>query len=239
MTSRELVHVLVRRWYVLVAGGLLTLVALGGVFVRPGVYWAQMELVLVAPAEPYYPNTVADAPHSLAPLAALVVSDFNGPRPPLLTSYATTTLFGLGVRDGVQVRLPNQGSQFQPLFTAPTLDVQVVGSSEQEVTVRAEQVRGQVQELLQRRQALAGVADRNRVRAISSPEALDVQHMTGSRTRALAATGLVGALATGLLAWSWDRLVARRRRRGAEADLDGEAGPVVATDHQGTQVSSL
>ena len=213
MTSRELLRVLARRWYVLVAGAALTLASLVLVLERPGVYWAQMELVLVSPAEPYYPNTVADAPHSLAPLAGLLVSDWNGPRSPLLTSSSGTTLFGLGVRDGVQVRLPNEGSQFQPLFTAPSVDVQVVGRTAEEVTARAEQARVEVETLLERRQARAGVAARNRVRAISSPAALDVQHITGSRTRALAATGLVGVAATALAACGWDRAAARRRRQ--------------------------
>lgn len=213
MTSRELLRVLRRRWYVLVAGAALTLASLVVVLERPGVYWTQMELVLVAPAEPYYPNTVADAPHSLAPLAGLLVSDWNGPRSPLLTSSSGTTLFGLGVRDGVQVRLPNEGSQFQPLFTGPSVDVQVVGRTAEEVTARAEQARDEVETLLERRQARAGVAARNRVRAISSPAALDVQHITGSRTRALAATGLVGVAVTALAAWGWDRAAASRRRQ--------------------------
>ena len=213
MTSRELLRVLTRRWYVLVAGGVLTLAALVLVLERPGVYWTQMELVLVAPPEPYYPNTVADAPYSLAPLAGLLVSDWNGPRPPLLTSSSGTTLYGLGVNDGVQVRLPNQGSQFRPLFTAPTVDVQVVGRSADEVTARADRARTEIQTLLDRRQALAGVADRNRVRAISSPELLDVQHITGSRTRALASTGLAGAVGTALVAYGWDRAATSRRRR--------------------------
>lgn len=213
MTSRELLRVLARRWYVIVVGAVLTVAALVVVVQRPGVYWTQMELVLVAPAEPYYPNTVADAPHSLAPLAGLLVSDWNGPRPPLLTSSSTTSLFGLGTRDGVQVRLPNQGSQFQPLFTAPSVDVQVVGRSAEEVTARAEEARTRVEALLDRRQALAGVAERNRVRALSSPAALDVQHITGSRTRALAATGLAGAAGTALVAYGWDRVASSRRRR--------------------------
>jgi hypothetical protein len=208
-----LLRVCARRWYVALLGLALTLGAVYGVHHRPGVYYSQVQLVLVAPTVTYYPNTIAAQPFTLAPMASLLVSDWNGTHQPLLTSSADTTLYGEGVRSGTQVRLPNQGSQFLPLFTAPYVDVQVVGPTRDGVTAEATRVVGELRRMLQRRQDFAGVAPGLRITSLLSPADVSASYVTGSSARAAAVTFLLGVVGTGLGTSATDRLVARVRVR--------------------------
>ncbi|GAB2596883.1 hypothetical protein [Microlunatus antarcticus] len=212
-----LLRVCVRRWYVVLLGLALTL---GGTYVaydQPGVYYSEVQLVLVAPTVTYYPNTIASQPFTLAPMASLLVSDWNGTHKPLLTSSSDTTLYGEGVRSGTQVRLPNQGSQFRPLFTAPYVDIQVVGASQDEVTAEATRVVDELRRMLQRRQDFAGVAPGLRITTLLSPADVSASHVTGSSSRAAGVTFLLGLVVTALMASGADRLLGRtgRRRRPA------------------------
>lgn len=213
MPLLALLRVCRRRWYVVLVGVALTLGAAYAAHDRPGVYYSQVQLVLVAPPQTYYPNTIAAQPFALAPMAGLLVSDWNGTRTPLLTSSADTTLYGEGVRAGTQVRLANQGSQFQPLFTAPYVDVQVVGPTEDGVNAEANRVVGQLQLMLQRRQDFAGVPERQRITSIISPGSVDSSYVSGSGVRAAAATFLVGLVGTGVLTVGADRALSRLRPR--------------------------
>ncbi|WP_375422887.1 hypothetical protein [uncultured Friedmanniella sp.] len=221
MTARDLLRILGRRWYLVLVGMLLTALAVHGAANRPGVYWARFDLVLLAPVEDYHLNKIEDPPYQLAPLAAVLVTDWNGSQTPLLTASPDTTLFSLGVRDGVQVRLPNQGSQFRPLFTAATVDVQVVGSSPEEVANRTSATRERLTRTLQRRQDMFGVSTRERVTAITSPTAPDVQYVSASRTRASASTAAVGIALTVFSVWVMDRALRGWRRRRLSATPGG------------------
>ena len=211
-----LLRVCRRRWYVVLLALALTVGATYVAHDRPGVYFSQVQLVLVAPPQTYYPNTIAAQPYGLAPMAGLLVSDWNGTQKPLLTSSADTTLYGEGVREGTQVRLANQGSQFRPLFTAPYVDVQVVGATEDGVNAEANRVVDQLRLMLQRRQDFAGVPERLRITTLVSPESVDSSYVSGSSSRAAAATFLLGLVGTALVTVGADRALSRvrvRRRR--------------------------
>jgi hypothetical protein len=222
MPLTAFLRVCLRRWYVVALGLALTLGAVYVAHSRPGVYFTQVQLVLVAPPQTYYPNTIAAQPYGLSPMASLLVTDWNGTYKPLLTSSADTTLYGEGVREGTQVRLPNQGSQFRPLFTAPYVDVQVVGPSEEQVTAEAGRVLDQLRLMLQRRQDFAGVPERQRIGTLISPEDVDASYVSGSSTRASAATFLLGLVGTALLTSGTDRALARLRARRRRPVLVGE-----------------
>src|SRR4051812_34596084 len=62
-----LLRVCLRRWYVVLLGVALTVGAAYVVHDRPGVYYSQVQLVLIGPPQTYYPNTVAVQPFALAP----------------------------------------------------------------------------------------------------------------------------------------------------------------------------
>src|SRR6476659_4104392 len=127
MTSRELVRLILRRWYLVIVGMLVTLAVLWPTTHRPGVDWTQVEVVLLPPTFEEFPNQYEDPQYSMSALAGVIVTDFNGGHTPLQTATSDTTLYGEGVRNGTQVRMLNLGTQWSPLYDLPRIDVQVVG----------------------------------------------------------------------------------------------------------------
>lgn len=196
VTARDLINLFLRRWYLVAIGAVVTLSAMYATLHHPGVYWTKLTVVLLAPAEEYYPNKIRDPRHQLAPLAGLVVTEWNKDHQPTLTGSADTTIFGEGKRDDVQVRMPNQGSQWKPLYVSPNIDVQVVGSNPAEVEARAIEVSDELDRILLQVQADLGVHKTVRVTSLQTPAVPTVAYMNGSPPRALLATALAGALIT-------------------------------------------
>ena len=202
MTLRELIVSALRRWPVLLLGAVLTLAALYLVVQQPGIYWTRFDVVVLAPVGREYRNNLEEPDYQLAPMAGLVARDWNGTDDPLLTSSTDVSLHGMGERDGVQVKIPNQGTQWRPLYFAPNIEVQVVASTPEEVAARADRVRGELDALLQARQDTLLVDPTSRMTSIASPAEPTITHVTGSRSRAGLATGLAG-LALTIVAASW------------------------------------
>ena len=220
MTSLDLLSLVLRRWYLVLLGAAITVGALYHVTNRPGVYWTQVEVVVLGPVDKYYPNNLEDPDDALIPMAALLVADWNGIERPLLMASRETTLFGEGQRRGIQVRVPNQGSQWVPLYLAPTIDVQVVDSNPKTVAREAHRVSAELNEMLKRRQDAIGVEPKFRMTTMMSPTNPIIKHVSGSTTRSALATGLVGATLTTIAVYWTDRwLIWKRSRRGRPAEL--------------------
>ena len=211
MTARDLIAVFLRRWYLVAIGAILTLAAMYVTMHQPGVYWTQMTVVLLAPTEDYFPNKIQDPHYALAPMAGVIVKEWNQNYDPTLTASGDTTLYGEGKSDDVQVRMPNQGSQWKPLYLTPNIDVQVVGNNPELVENRAIQAGDELAAILDSQQDNLGINNRYRITSVASPEVPTVYYVTGSRPRALLATALVGALSTFFLTFWFDRFLTRRR----------------------------
>lgn len=219
MTSRELLSVVLRRWYFMLLGVAISIGALYLITHRPGIYWTQFNVVVLAPVHKYYPNNLENPDDALAPMAGLLVADWNGDDRPLLTASGETTLFGEGQRQGIQVRMPNQGSQWLPLYYSPNIDVQVVDSNPEMVALEARRVSAELNALLENRQDALGIPPAARMMTIASPAEPTIRYVSGSRTRAALATGVVGAaLTTIAVYWTERWLVWKRSRRGQLAD---------------------
>ena len=218
MTARGLLELLLRRWYLIVVGAILTVMGMYVTLHQPGVYWTKLTLVLLAPAEEYYPNKIQDPHYALAPMAGVVVAEWNRDYRPRLSASGDTTLVGEGKREAVEVRMPNQGSQWRPLYLSPNIDVQVVGSNPDLVQSRATAVSNELATILQRQQDDIGVNADLRITAVRSPAEPTVYYVTGSRPRALASVGLIGALVSVVAVYWIDRFVKRKvGRRHLEA----------------------
>ena len=214
MTSRELLSLVLRRWYIVLLGAAITVGAVYQVVHRPGVYWSQIDVVVLGPVDKYYPNNLASPDFALIPMAGVLVSDWNGVDRPLLTASDKTTLFGEGERKGIQVRMPNRGSQWDPLYRSSSIDVQVVDSNPDTVAQEARRVSAELDKLLQRRQDAMGVPRELRMTTMVSPTNPTIRYVSGSRTRAALAAGAVGAaLTTIAVYWSERWLIWRRSRR--------------------------
>ncbi|MDR7252415.1 hypothetical protein J2X46_001391 [Nocardioides sp. BE266] len=219
MTVRDLIAAALRRWYVVLLGGVLTLGALFMVTQQVPVYWTQYNVLLVGPAGVQKTTILDDPVYGLQPLVGVIATDFNDGAPPLLTGDVAATIVGEGRREGVQVRVPNLGTQWRPLFPANYLDVQVAASSPEEVlaTARATSLRISVQ--LEELQDEMGAPLNLRARAVPSSKNPTVIPISGSRSRALLATGLSGMSVTLAVLLLLERRWPRNRPAPARARL--------------------
>jgi hypothetical protein len=196
MTARDLIAAALRRWYVVLLGAVLTVGALYVVTKQAPVYWTQYNILLVGPSGAQKTTVLDDPVYGLQPLVGVLATDFNDGAPPLLTGDVAATIVGEGYREGVQVRTPNLGTQWRPLFPANYLDVQVAASSPEEVLATARATSLRVSVLLEELQDEMGAPLNLRARAVPSSKYPTVIPVSGSRSRALAATGLSGMAVT-------------------------------------------
>lgn len=211
MTSRDLLRLVLRRWYIVLLGAVLTVVVLEVVSHRPGVYFTQYEVVLLPPVNETTPNKIFDPGYGMTPMAGLLVSAYNNGVPQPLLGSAQTTLYGEGLARGSRVSLPNAGSQWQPLHTRPSIDVQVVGPTEDAVSAEAKRIHKDLERLLKRSQDDVGIGATMRLSLLASPSDPAVVYVAGSRARALFGVGVVGATTTVIAACWFDPRWARRR----------------------------
>lgn len=220
MTTNELSGILRRRWYVVLLGLALLAGAFAHVSSRPGVYWAQTDVVILAPKSARYPNVIEQTSQSLISMAGLIERDVNKGIAAPATSTSSVTLAGEGERDGHAVKLPNEGGQWANNFDRPVLDIQVVGPDPVAVKEKLNSLVGVVTDELKARQDELNVPVASRITASSAPAVPAVFYLSGSRSKALGATLLLGA---GLIAASTvgaDRLLnARSRRRREHATI--------------------
>ena len=207
MTTLRLLALMLRRWYLVLAGAAITVAFMAATTNPPGVYWAQFNIVLLAPTFEEFPNKLEDPPYALTPLAGVIVAEYNGTNPPLLTASSDTTIFGMGESEGVMVRMPNRGTQWQTVYTSPDIDVQVAGSSPKQVAVQMQQVTSELREILSRVQESIGVPPSASATLTASSADPTIVHVSGSRTRALGVICLLGVILTILSIYWLDRLI--------------------------------
>lgn len=207
MTAARLIHVIFRRWYVvlvvLVLTGLAT-VAAGRV---EGVYSTQLDIVFVASGKT---NALQISADSLVQFAAVIERRFNG-NSEAVALAGGTTLYGQGVRSGSSVTLPNSGGQWQTNFNQPALSIEVVDSTPERVRAVASDLSARIRSLTLSEQVERGVSAVNRVTTLESPATPAVTYIEGKLSRAK--IGII-ALGVGIALWAAvmiDRLLTRLR----------------------------
>lgn len=211
MTSSDLVLAAVRRWYVMLVGATISL---GFVYLathQAPVYWTQFNVLLIGPRIAEFPNYLEDPRYTIYPMVGLVASDLNDGPPRVVTASTDTNMVGQGISDGVQVRVPNLGTQWRRDMSASHIDVQVAAPTQEEVVRRAERTLDEVAAALQTRQDELGIVAGMRVTSVPATKAPPVYQIGGNRLRAAAATGMSGAAVTFFLVYALERQRARRR----------------------------
>ncbi|HOZ57548.1 MAG TPA: hypothetical protein PKY70_05125 [Nakamurella multipartita] len=217
MTAAELLKLALRRWYILLLGAALTVGAAWSVAHPAGVYWTRSDVTLLPPAEFYYPNQLEDPQYSLAALAGLVASEYNGSDRLIPTSSSDTTLYGLGERSGVDVRVPNLGNQWVPLYTSPTIAVQVVDSDPAVVAEKLQEAVARLDQLLTAKQDDLHIAPGMRATLFAPQTEPSVYYVAGSRPRAFGGMVVLGIALTLMAVYLSDRIRFRRRRTAERA----------------------
>jgi hypothetical protein len=211
MTAGDVLAIVLRRWYLMVVAALVWLGLLWVATHQPPVYFSQFEVVVLPPHEHANPNTLAQGPYELAPLASVVVAGINGTDPPREMGSAGTTLYGEGVRQGHRVRMRNWGTQWQPVYTSPIIDVQVVDRSPQRVEEESARLIAQIGDGLTTLQVESHVTATSAATLQVTPVVPVVQWVGGSRARAAGSVALFGALSSTVLVVGLDRRLAARR----------------------------
>lgn len=183
-----------RRWAaLLVAVGLLITLGFGyRVAHKPGVYWAQVDVLFLPPPSGLYPNTLLNNPGGIITLAGVVGKMVDADSTSARVVSPTVRLANQGIRHGDSVTLPNDGGQWANNFDKALLDVQAVGSNAAEVNERVSTLVQQISVALRTLQDRGHVPSVDRASTRLSPSEVQVFYDAGRRTRALATTLALG-----------------------------------------------
>ena len=179
---------------------------------QPGAYRSQVNVRLLPPPAPTG-NALIDTTDSLTSTAGVVVRMVGGPTGTAGSVSSTVSLAGEGVVRGHSIRQQNVGGQWEQKFVDPVLDLQSVGPTKDAAAAEMDVALSSVSDALDTLEDRAGVAPDARIRVELSPSTPVVAYAHGSRTRSVAATLLLGAIATAAAVLAVDHLTRRRRRR--------------------------
>lgn len=210
MTTGDLIHVLVVRWYVTLGGLILT--AVGGLVLHSGapVFETRVDVQLLAPSsfEQAGDNNPAN---DLVAMAGLVERETRLSNERLAPAWPDAPLSGLGLAEGSMVVLPNEGGQFDFSFDVPVLRVKAVGpSAARAASLRDDRV-ADIEQTLARLQEADRIPPEDRITTRLIPPVPPVGEVSGHRDRALALFALLGLGLTAVAAAAVDRVVVRHR----------------------------
>jgi len=234
VTVEDFVPAVLRRWYVLLAGLLLTGLVGLVVLKTPGVYWATSKVYLLVPATTYPPNQLAPDSGAAIEFAGLIETQINGGIPVRRATSPDVTLVDEGIYDGWAVFQPDTGGQWAHNFPESSLIVQASGPTAEIVRTRMNDLIARIEKLATDQEAAAGVPEKFRVDFTLSPTVVAVQYSNGHRSRALAILAALGVGVSLAACWFIDRVVQTRRRRGNGTD-DGNRDARVRNTAGGDQ----
>lgn len=210
MTSADVVAILLRRWYIVIAGLALTAGAIFAFAERPGVYSTQADVLFLAPKSANNPNPIEVSSESLIATAGLVSHIIGDRRATPPTASSEVTLTGKGVRKGYSIRLPNSGGQWVNSFDRPVLDVQVAGPSEAWVRATLAQQILAIDNALGSLQRNDGIAQENLISTSLTPQVAKVVYSRGDPKRAITAILILGTTLTVLAAVGFEFIALKR-----------------------------
>ena len=215
MTTRSLLAIIGRRWYILLVG----VAAAGVAFLMlrsDGVYTTQARVAFVSPGISDVGQTDDGQLETLTAFAAAVEREYHdGKQSDRLAENAT--LYGAGIDQGVQALLPNTGGQWQMSFANAAIDISVVGPTPEWVLQQRDAAVDRVQQIALRQQEESGVPPKNRITTLVIP-ASQVGHVGPTRSTQARAAGvllLLGLSLSAAAAAVVDGVVSRRRHRRA------------------------
>ena len=216
----HIVGAMLRRWYiplfsVMAAGGLwFSLMQDGGCYTSSTVVTFSLDARAVL-----LPDSGLEDSNVIA-FAGMVANEINEGRPAPPYASREAPLYGVGVRRGEIVGLPNSGGQWTNYYPRAEIEIQIVGRTLPEVRKRQIVLLNRAFGIT-RREQLVNSPKEGSIRAAVLPMTADIQKITPSRTSQLVALAalLLSAilLSGGACAW----LDARRSTMDAVAPMRG------------------
>ncbi|WP_205786886.1 O-antigen ligase family protein [Specibacter cremeus] len=215
--ARRLGAVLRRRWYVVAAVLLLAIPAMMMARTVPGVYYAKFDLNFQAPAGATKNNALRTEASSVVKFAALVERLYQSAHANSPIIPTTAPVYGTGLRDAVAVYLPNAGGQWQTNFSTPTITVEIVKPSAEEVLAAADRVSADIVKLAAGPQNELGVWTKSRI--VVQPDLVAATQLMPREKNALVGIAMLalglsvaGAIMVDGVVRLWRQRHPRRRR---------------------------
>jgi hypothetical protein len=186
---------------------------------KPGVYWADVKVLFLAPTSALLPNALVATSGSLVSVAGIVGKMVDPNLPSYHVVSPDVSLVNQGIRNGYAVSLPNEGGQWQDKFDQAVLDVQAVRPSAQEATQMVESLIDRINVRIAALQDAAHVPPVDRIHTSLSPNQIQTRYAAGRPMRAMLATALLGGTVTCIAAIA----VCRRRTEIKNMDRSDEA----------------
>lgn len=219
MTPAIALRMIQRRWYVAVFVLAMTAWACVALLGSGRTYWAQGQVVFVEPGV----GSVAGVNDGLAPslinFAGVVQRKLTYEGGPTELPSSGSTLYGSGVRSGYALSLLNSGSQWAASYSRPVLELQVTGSTPENVRRTLDDALMRIRGAALGLQEEAGAPERLFIGveiSPSEPEIIDVGSTDFGRKKGLTVIAVVGFVLAGSAAYGVDALARRwgSRRRG-------------------------
>lgn len=224
MTIVQLLVILRRRWYVVIAGLICSVAALLVFSESERVYFAQTDVVFQAPGAPTVAGVNNGFSESLSFFAGIVERAVNNGSESVRLASPTATLYGIGVHRGKSVVLADRGGQWVHIFDRPVLSIQVADSSPERVAAVMAATISEIAATAESIQSTSGAPSDTRITVTTIPERPEIgsfgQTLT-SKAKGLASMGAVGFGLTAAAACLVDGYALRYRRRGHEPALVG------------------
>jgi hypothetical protein len=190
-----------------------------------GVYAMEGNLVFIPPNAVGGGNALrADSARPIL-FAAAVERAYNVTPEFARVASTNATLYGIGVRDGSRVTLPDRGGQWGSSFDRPYLRVEVVSGSPAETQARFDRIVSQIQAIASGRQQAAAVPRDATVALELSPTVPVVQYVAGRHGPELVAGVLLGGLGAGAIITLGKRRGRARSEPRRLPSWDGVSGP--------------
>lgn len=227
MTVREILGVVARRWYtsiffVSLAAVLALLMAQDG-----GIYSTRTVVEFRWPGAARIAPESGFRDESVIAFADLVARKVNGGHEPNHYSQEVAPLYGAGLREAEFVDTAYEGNQFVTNYPNASIEVQVVGRSEESVRERQEVLVDEVLRTATQLQQSMGATRSQLISQAVQPLSVKIEYIAPSRASQIMAFGalVVAGLIVGVgSAMLWERVA---RRRSAKSHTSSSKGSKV------------
>ncbi|MEJ1921983.1 hypothetical protein [Microbacterium sp. KHB019] len=221
MTVREILHVVLRRWYTTVAALLLAALLTALFLQGSGVYSTRAVVEFRWPGAARIEADSGFENDSVISFADMVATRVNDGHEPFRYSQDEAPLYGAGIRDAAVVDLSFTGNQWVTDHPVAAITVSVVGRSEEQVRARQVALTDEVLKTADALQEEVSVSRPEYVVHALQPLSARIEHITPSRSSqitafaAMLAAGVMGGVGAALM---WERAtLARMARRAGRA----------------------
>ncbi|MDN5746802.1 MAG: hypothetical protein L0H31_17050 [Nocardioidaceae bacterium] len=210
MTSYDIAVALLRRWWLLAIGVVLTGTLATLISQSPPIYWTTYDMNLVAPDRSGAAYSRTPAPYGVTPVAGVLEVLLAGNHDAAAAATQEVPIFGLDHEFGFDVRAKDKGLQWSRDYVA-ALTVQISAPSREAVLSQVEGLGQRAQAELRTLQDDQEVPPEARL-TLEEPEAVDIVKISPSYIRAVAGTVVLGLGSSVVATITLDRWLLARRR---------------------------